>query len=154
MMTAVYESVGPPLNRHRLAERLREEGMAERAYSLDGEHKEDAIVIDNRPVGWVVFYSERGGEHVLGTYSNEADACADLLCRVLEEDWNRFELVAGPALATEADLAFDQWLDDHGLSRESLVETDWRRQDSPWKRDEPDYRRYWVRIKRTSPRST
>ena len=150
----MYEYVGPPLTRQLLAERLHDEGIAERAYSLYGQHKEDATVIDNRPAEWVVFSSERGGELLLGTYSNEADACADLLCRMLEDDWNRFELVAGPALPAEADRAFDEWLDEHGLCRESLLETDWRRQDSLWKRDEPNYRRYWIRSKRTSPRST
>ena len=150
MMSVVFEYVGPPLTRERVAEKLHDEGVAERAYSLYGEHKRDAIVIDNRPGGWVVFYSEREDERLLRTHRNEAEACADLLCRVLDDEWNLFKLVAGPALPAEADQAFDVWLRDHGLTLEALVEADWRTRDTPWVRGEPDYRRYWVRTKRVT----
>jgi hypothetical protein len=148
MMVAVYEYVGPPLTRQSLAALLDAEGVAERAYSLYGSHKEDAIVLDNRPGGWVVFYTERGGEFDLKTYERESDACLDLLIRVLKDEHNRFDLVAGPAPPSEADSKFDRWLADRGLSRSDLAEADWKSQDSPWYSGEPDYRRYWVRITR------
>jgi len=144
----VYEYVGPPLTRQSLAAQLDSEGVAERAYSLYGAHMEDAIVLDNRPDGWVVFYSERGGESGLKTYAKESDACLDLLSRVLKNEHNRFDLVAGPAPPAEADAAFDLWLADHGLTRADLADVDWKSQDSAWYAGEPDYRRYWVRITR------
>lgn len=144
----VYEYVGPPLTRERLAELLAAEGVADRAYSLFGAHKEGAIALDNRPAGWVVFYTERGEELELGTHESESEGCLDLLYRVLEDDHNLFDMVAGPAPPAEADAEFGRWLHERGISRGDLRETDWKSQDSPWKKGEPDYRRYWVRIKR------
>ena len=142
----VIDYIGPPLTRESLAALLDAEGIAERAYSLYGEHKSDAIVLDNRPKGWVVFYSERGGEDELAVYKDEAEACLDVFRRVLEYDHNRFDLVAGPAPPAEADEQFYGWPHDHGLQRADLADSDWKSQDSPWKAGEPDYRRYWVRI--------
>jgi len=148
IMEAMYEYVGPPLTLPSLAALLEEEGVSERAYSLYGAHKEDAIVLDNRPGGWVVFYTERGRELGIETYGKESDACLDLLNRVLKDEHNRFDLVAGPAPPSEADATFAQWLDDRGLRRTDLADRDWKTQDSPWYEGEPDYRRYWVRITR------
>jgi hypothetical protein len=67
---------------------------------------------------------------------------------VLPDEHNRFALVAGPAPPTEADNGFNKWLTERGLVRSDLAEEDWKTQDSPWYEGEPDYRRYWVRIKR------
>ena len=140
----MYDYVGPPLNRELLASVLAANGIAERAYHLYGAHQDNALVLDNRPQGWVVFYSERGGEDILSTYASEADACLDLLNRLLDDTWNHFELVAGPALPAAADAEFVAWLHAHGLSRDDLEDVDVRMQDTPWKVAEPDYRRYWV----------
>jgi hypothetical protein len=144
----VYEYIGPPLTRPDLATLLESEGVAGRAYSLYGAHNEDAIVLDNRPSGWVVFYTERGGVFGLQMHVEESEACLDLLNRVLKDEHNRYELVAGPAPPPEADQQFDQWLIAHSLKREDLAGGDWKSQDSPWHAGAPDYRRYWVRIKR------
>ena len=144
----MFDHLGPPLTRATLGDLLRAEGVADRAFSLFGAHQEDAIVLDNRPGGWVVFYAERGHELQLRTHLSEADACLDLLSRVLEDEHNRFDLVAGPAPPAEADRAFDLWLRDNGIERIDLAEGDWKFQDSPWRAGEPDYRRYWIRITR------
>jgi hypothetical protein len=77
--------VGPPLNRQRLAQVLDANGVAERAYDLYGAHQHDALVLDHRQDGWVVFYSERGGEDVLARYESEAEACLDILERLLAD---------------------------------------------------------------------
>jgi hypothetical protein len=50
--------------------------------SLYGAHDNDRIVIDNRAAGWVVFYSERGGEFDLQAHPTEDDACRDVLRRL------------------------------------------------------------------------
>jgi hypothetical protein len=144
----VREYVGPALTRHSLAELLDREGIHERAYNLFGAHKPEAIVMDQRTDGWVVFYTERGEESDLRRYPDEAAACLDLLERVWNVEHNRFDLVAGPAPREQADAHFAQWLRDHGLAHADLADADWTMQDSPWKAGEPDYRRYWVRITR------
>jgi hypothetical protein len=144
----VFEYVGPPLTRARLAEVLAANNVSERAYDLSGAHKHDAVVLDDRPEGWVVFYSERGGENVLARYETEADACSDLLTRLLRDEHNRFDLVAGPAPPDDADAAFASWLDDHDLTLGDLARDELRMQDSPWVAGQPDYRRYFVHRKR------
>jgi hypothetical protein len=144
----MYEYVGPPLNREALAKLLAANGVAERAYHLYGAHRDDALVLDHRPEGWVVFYSERGEEEVLARYDTEAEACLDLLTRLLADEHNRYELVAGPAPPEEADAAFDSWLRDHGLTREDLSHYDFKSDDVPWKVGDPDYRRYFIHRKR------
>ena len=141
----VYEYVGPPLTRDSLASLLDRLGVQPTAYSLYGAHLDDATVIDHRREGWVVFHSERGDEFGLVSCATEAEACLELLDRVTSEDHNFFELVAGPALPDVADNQFAAWLEDHSLSRDRLTPDDWKAQDSPWVRNEPNHRRYWVR---------
>ena len=59
------EHVGDPQTRAALAAHLNALGVRENSYHLFGAHADDAIVMDNRPEGWVVFYCERGGEFEL-----------------------------------------------------------------------------------------
>jgi hypothetical protein len=144
----MHDYVGPPLDRQRLASVLTANGVSERAYHLYGAHQHDALVVDQRPQGWIIFYSERGGEDILATHASEDEACLDLLNRLLDDQWNRFELVAGPALPAEADAEFVAWLHAHGLTQEDLGDEDLKVQDSPWKAGEPDYRRYFIHSRR------
>ncbi len=58
--------------------------------------------MDQRAEGWVVSYSERGGEYSLRVHGDEASACADMLSRVCSEARVFFDLVVGPAPAAEA----------------------------------------------------
>lgn len=133
-----------PRSRTALADHLNELGIREDTYHLYGTHLGDAIVMDHRPEGWVVFYSERGGESALRLHSTEADACADLLDRLVRDEHVFFALVAGPAPVTEADTAFDSWLAARAANRASLVANDWRFDDVPWVAG-PLWRRYFVR---------
>ena len=50
--------------------------------SLYGAHDNDRVVIDHRPSGWVVFYTERGNEYDLSHHSTEDAACRDVLQRL------------------------------------------------------------------------
>jgi hypothetical protein len=136
------------LTRGSLADLLDREGIRERAYSLFGAHKDDAIVMDHRPDGWVVFYTERGHESDLRRHQDEAAACLDLLDRVWNVEMNRFALVAGPAPLDQADREFARWLHARGLRRTDLADADVRTQDTPRVGGEPHHRRYWVRITR------
>ncbi len=133
-----------PRTRTALADHLSKLGVSDNSYHLYGAHLEDAIVMDHRPEGWVVFYSERGGESALKVHRTEADACADLLDRRTRDDHVFFTLVAGPSPASEADAAFDSWLAGRGASRSSLLAEDWKFDDAPWVAG-PLWRRYFVR---------
>lgn len=134
-----------PKTREALATYLHEFGIREGTFHLFGAHLDNAHVMDLRPEGWVVFYSERGGESSVAVHRDEADACADLLARVTSDDQAFFQLVAGPAPAAEADEAFETWLDDRGITSDDLNPTDWRTDDIPWVAG-PYWRRYFVRI--------
>lgn len=133
-----------PRTRTALADHLNELGVSENSYHLYGMHLDDAIVMDQRTEGWVVFYSERGGEPALKVHSTEADACADLLDRRIRDDFIFFTLVAGPAPTGAAEAAFDSWLAERGTNRASFVPNDWKFDDVPWVRG-PLWRRYFVR---------
>jgi hypothetical protein len=119
--------------------------MAPGEYHLYGAHLDDAMIMDHRPGGWVVFYSERGGEYSAHTHETEAEACADLLQRVTGNDHAFFQLVAGPAPASDADRAFDVWLRERGATRGLLAAEDWKYDDVPCVPG-PYWRRYFVRI--------
>ena len=133
-----------PRSRTSLANHLNELGVNENSYHLYGAHLEDAIVMDHRPEGWVVFYSERGGESSLRLHLTEAGACTDLLDRLTRDDHVFFTLVARPAPVSEAGAAFDSWLAGRGANRASLVANDWKFDDVPWVAG-PLWRRYFVR---------
>jgi hypothetical protein len=141
----VTEQPAVPTNRDALADHLDALGVREGTYHLFGAHLDDAVVMDRRPEGWAVFYSERGGESSLTIHHDEASACADLLDRLVREQHVFFDLVAGPAPADDADQAFDTWLRDQGIDRESLAPSDWKADDVPWLSG-PYWRRYFVRI--------
>lgn len=136
-----------PTSRDALADHLEALGVRQGTYSLFGAHLDDAMVMDRRPEGWVVFYSERAGEYSLTVHNDEASACADLLGRMIREEHVFFDLVAGPARADDADEAFDVWLRERGIGREDLAPADWKCDDVPWV-EGPYWRRYFVRIRK------
>ena len=142
---AVTPDQAQPTSREALAAHLHELGVREGTYHLFGVHLDDAMVMDRRPEGWVVFYSERGGESSLTAHGDEASACADLQERVTGEEHSFFELVAGPAPADEADAAFDAWLRERGTRREAIAPSAWKFDDVPWVSG-PYWRRYFMRI--------
>ena len=76
------EHAAEPETRDALAAYLDALGIRGGTYHLFGAHLEDAMVMDRRPEGWVVFYSEREGVFSLTVHDHEADACADLLARL------------------------------------------------------------------------
>lgn len=79
------EYVGTPLTRETTAALLERLGVPADRYHLSGAHINDALVLDQRPEGWVVFYTERGLESQHRAHETEAAACADLVERLLED---------------------------------------------------------------------
>jgi hypothetical protein len=146
----VSDELLAPQTRSQLADHLDAIGIRPDTYHLYGAHLNDAFVMDNRPEGWVVFYSERGGEFSVRVHRDEADACADLLVRVTADEHVFFELVAGPAPLDEADKAFEKWLSRQGVTRGDLSATDWKYEDVP-SVEGPYWRRYFVRITAVRP---
>ncbi len=134
-----------PRTRLALALYLDALGVSPNRYSVGGRpYPDDSLVLDNRPEGWVVFYTERGRETPLAVYENEADACVDLLSRVSYDRYSLCRLIAGPAPKSEADEAFDDWLRDFGVTRDDLPLDDWMYDDVPWV-EGPYWRRYFIR---------
>lgn len=70
------------LTRQKLPGVIAEAGKVYSSVSLYGAHDNDSLVIDNRPSGWVVFFTERGGESRLKTHASEHEACLDVLERL------------------------------------------------------------------------
>lgn len=70
------------MNRQELGETLHREGINPNAYALFGGHPSEQYVIDVRPGGWVVYYSERGLESDLQEFDTEDAACRFLLERL------------------------------------------------------------------------
>lgn len=73
------------LTREQLQQQLIEERVAPDSYSLTGGHPSERYVIDRRGESWVVYYSERGEESGLATFSTESEACKELLTRLRRE---------------------------------------------------------------------
>jgi len=128
-------------NRQEVGEVLRREGINPGAYALDGGHPSERYVIDIRPGGWAVYYSERGLESGRREFDREDEACRYLLDQLRKDPTTHFHLVVGPLPAEEADEAFDAWKNSAGLT--SIDATDVR-VDNPVFADGP-VRRYWVR---------
>lgn len=62
---------------HTVLESILSGSLQKRRVSPRRAHRDDAIIVGQRPEGWVVFYSERRGEYALRLHSNEAEACDD-----------------------------------------------------------------------------
>jgi len=78
----VPEQTDAPLTRQTLVGLLVHTGIQPDSYHLYGAHLNDALVIDHRPEGWVVHYSERGAEFDLRLHHSEDSASRDLLARL------------------------------------------------------------------------
>jgi len=141
----VTMSAEGPATRADLEAHLVTLGIRRGTYELFGAHAGGAIVLDHRAHGWVVFYSDRANESDLATFADEAEACAELLARVVSDEHTFFDLVAGPAPKVYADRAFDTWLATRGTSRSQIAPTDWKCNEVPWV-EGPRCRRYYVRI--------
>lgn len=147
LMRRLRDESAPTLPRTQLAlaAYLDALGVSPHSFSVRGRpYSDDSIVLDKRPAGWAVFYTERGRETPIAVYENEADACADLLSRVGDDLYSCGRLIAGPAPQSEADEAFDDWLRDFGVTRDDLAREDWMYDEVPWV-EGPLWRRYFIR---------
>lgn len=54
-------------------------GIRERAYDLDGSHRDEVYCLDQVSGGWVVYYRERGIRRDERLFSSEDEACRHIL---------------------------------------------------------------------------
>ena len=63
------------MTRDSLRKMLRESGIRDQAYDLDGEYVDEAYVLARDGIEWAVFYSERGLRSGLRRFQTETEAC-------------------------------------------------------------------------------
>lgn len=139
------------MNRSELADILFREGINPRCYGLHGGHADCTYVIDRRPDGWVVYFTERGSDSQHQYFDTEDEACRCLLNHVRADPDNYFQVVAGPLPPAEADAALGRFLDDAALPRRDLGPGDLRM----WHvqtRSDPPPRVYSIRATRIPDR--
>jgi hypothetical protein len=128
-------------NRQELGDILHREGINPNTYALDGGHPSERYVLDIRPGGWAVYYSERGLESGRREFDSEDEACNYLLDKLRSDPTTHFHLVVGPLPEEEADRAFDAWKIAAGLTGIDATDV---KVDNPVFA-EGQVRRYWVR---------
>ncbi len=72
-----------------LKNKLDKLGISPRAYHLYGLGSGDEYCIEHGPKGWIVYYHERGGKTIIGTYENEEDACESFIKIVTKDRTTR-----------------------------------------------------------------
>jgi hypothetical protein len=77
------------MNRTRLQELAKQEGIRDDAYSLDGGLPSERYVLEVAEGGWHVYYSERGLRTGLQTFDTEAEACEHLFEMLLADPTTR-----------------------------------------------------------------
>lgn len=77
------------MNRLELCAALEAEGVSPDAYDLTDQGKNEAYVLRKTPLGWTIFYSERGSERDVETYGTEAEACERLLITLRNDPTTR-----------------------------------------------------------------
>jgi len=80
-----YEYAGPPLDRSSAQELLDRRGINHVWYSLTGAQVYDGFVMRHAPEGFTVFSTERGDDQEHAVHATEAEACRDLVERVLND---------------------------------------------------------------------
>jgi hypothetical protein len=90
-----------PVSRESLAELLDRMGVPGDAYHLFGVHLNDAAVIDHRPDGWVVFYSERGAGRFTASGFVSASCSAPSLLAGAESPGSRRRIKGREAIACD-----------------------------------------------------
>jgi hypothetical protein len=122
------------------------EGVDPDAYRLDGQPRDEALILEIEAGGWCVYFSERGLRNGEMHFDTEHDACEEMAQMLLRDLTNRYVLVVGPADPTDADHLFDAWLADHCMTRADLNPDDVR-VDNPILREGVQSRRYWLHRK-------
>ena len=78
-----------PMDTAVLRHLLDAEGIDPGAYSLDGGMPSETYVLERRPDGWLVYYSERGVRTAETRFESEDEACGHLLELLLRDPTTR-----------------------------------------------------------------
>ena len=77
------------MNRTQLQQAFESENVDPRAYDFSGSNIGEQYVLEPRPGGWSVYYSERGGKNDETFFDTEDEACHELMNRVLKDPTTR-----------------------------------------------------------------
>lgn len=77
------------MTRDDLRETLAAEGVNPQSYRLNGEHADETYILEPEPIGWAVYYSERGLRSGERLFADEDAACAHLLGVILRDSTTR-----------------------------------------------------------------
>ena len=77
------------MNRTRLQELAKQEGIRDDAYSLDGGLPSERYVLEITEGGWHVYYSERGLRTGIRRFETESEACEYLFETLLADPTTR-----------------------------------------------------------------
>ena len=83
------------MNRNDVAKLLEASGVSSTTYCVDGSARDEAYILEQDGRSWSVYYSERGLRTALAWFDSEADACKDMLARVLDDPTTRKRLSPG-----------------------------------------------------------
>jgi hypothetical protein len=74
-----------------LPEILEQYGVSRHSYHLNGPGPGDEYCIEQTPAGWEVYYHERGCKKSVMLFSDEHQACAGFLSRIIGDPTTRRE---------------------------------------------------------------
>jgi hypothetical protein len=77
------------MNKEELRTELKDRGIRERSYSLEGGSPDERYVLERSRGGWSVFYSERGNRNDERWFATEDEACAEILRQILADPTTR-----------------------------------------------------------------
>ena len=77
------------MNVEELKKKLRESGISDDSYVLDGRVAMDQYVLDREGDQWIVYYEERGNRNRLQHFATEDQACEHLLKWLLKDPTTR-----------------------------------------------------------------
>lgn len=77
------------MNRTQLQELFESENVDPHAYDFNGSNIGEQYVLELRPGGWSVYYTERGGKNDEVVFDTEDEACLELVGRVLKDPTTR-----------------------------------------------------------------
>ena len=83
-------ALGTVMRINELRGKLRDEGIRDDAFSVEGGTPDERYVLSNDGGGnWSVYYSERGSRFSVKTLGSEEHACEELLRRLLDDPTTR-----------------------------------------------------------------
>ena len=72
------------MNKEKFLKLVKNKNIPEDAYSLNGGLPDDRYCINEKPIGWEVYYTERGKKYRIKIFENKEEAFQDLYNRLIK----------------------------------------------------------------------